>query len=132
MLTAAAGGDAALLDLDISWNRLAPTGAAALLAGLAANRRLERLSIEWNRLGLAGGTALAAALATHPTLAHLDASSCALPEECGPALAAALAGTRALRTLRLAWNPLRGAVPALVGAVTCLPAAPRYNVNNCG
>ena len=77
------------LQLDLSYNRLGPQGAAALAPGLAASAELTKCKLRGNQLGVDGWTYIFNALRDSPTskITEWDLSE----ERLGPTIATPLA-----------------------------------------
>ncbi|RHY06451.1 hypothetical protein DYB25_003524 [Aphanomyces astaci] len=98
----------ALVNLDLSHNRIHANGVAALSDAVQSPKcQLQTLKLSKNNLGDLVGRALLTALANNLTIQSLDLSENSL-QACGPAVALLLRSHSKLRHLDLGWNLLRG------------------------
>jgi Ran GTPase-activating protein (RanGAP) involved in mRNA processing and transport len=98
--------NASLVELDLSGNRIAAPGAAALARALEAGAHLQSLTLAGCRVGDEGAAALAAAITSHHgcALAALDLRSNSIGDAGLAALASAVAAAPQLAALRVAGN----------------------------
>ncbi|RQM25241.1 hypothetical protein B5M09_002988 [Aphanomyces astaci] len=98
----------ALVNLDLSHNRIHANGVAALSDAVQSPKcQLQTLKLSKNNIGDLVGRALLTALANNLTIQSLDLSENSL-QACGPAIALLLRSHSKLRHLDLGWNLLRG------------------------
>ncbi len=113
---------AGLTELDVSWNNIRLSGAAALAASLGRNARLEALDMGYNALGSEPAVAaLAASLRVNSTLLHLSVTHNGISHRGAAALGAALADNHVLLGLHFEGN---GGVVDPRGFVVRAPRGP--------
>jgi hypothetical protein len=98
-----------VIRLDAAWNGLGSDGGLELLAGMRAAVEpdcLTHLGLAWNGLGERGGIAMGEALVACPALVSLELAHNCLEEAAAHAIAHGLTQSKAIERLDLSHNPL--------------------------